>query len=127
MRVNTFFSIGSSGRVKTDPWYLEIQTFAHTYANYEKDREGSSDPEAQALAAKAYLIEGHTRTRLEQLRQLAQKIGTMANDSFFKRWTNRMRFVLLENELEKNVAGKDRLMDELRRVQERSVPRKWPS
>lgn len=100
--------------------YEEIQAFAHSYANYEKDRE-FNNPEAQALAAKAYLIEGHTRTRLEGLRRLALKVGTMANDSYLKRWTNRARFVLLQNELEKNVAGKDRLMEELRRVQERSL------
>ena len=98
--------------------YEEIQAFAHSYSSYEKDRE-PNDPEAQALAAKAYLIEGHTRNRLEGLRKLALKVGTMANDSYFKRWTNRARFVLLQEELEKNVAGKDRLMDELRRVQER--------
>ena len=45
----------------------------------------------------------------------------MANDSYFKTWTNRARFVLLQDELEKNVAGKDRLMDEMRRLQERCV------
>lgn len=98
--------------------YEEIQAFAHSYANYEKDRE-SNDPEAQALAAKAYLIDGHARNRLEGLRKLAVKVGSMANDSYFKKWTNRARFVLLQDELEKNVAGKDRLMDELRRVQDR--------
>lgn len=98
--------------------YEEIQAFAYSYANYEKDRE-PNNPEAEALAAKAYLIQGHAQTRLEGLRKLALKVGTMANDSHFKRWTNRARFVLLQDELERNVAGKDRLMDELRRVQER--------
>ena len=103
--------------------YEEIRYFAHSYATaHEKaeDQEGISDgPEAQALAAKAEIIEGHTRNRLEALRKLALKVGTMASDSHFKMWTNRARFVLLQDELEKNVAGKNRLMDEMRRLQER--------
>ena len=144
--------------------YEEMQRFAHSLANYERermnvnsnndnsldeDRDGimdektispspvvhngriesipparlphppPPDPEAQALAAKAYLIEGHTATRLEGLRQLALKVGTMASDGFFRQWSNRVRYVLLQEELGKQVAGKDRLMEELRRVQER--------
>ena len=98
--------------------YEEIRYFAHSYATAEKDEE-TDNPEAQALAAKAEIIEGHTRNRLEALRKLALKVGTMANDSYFKTWTNRARFVLLQDELEKNVAGKNRLMDEMRRLQER--------
>ena len=81
--------------------------------------DAEAGAEAQALAAKAELIEIHTRNRLEALRKLALKVGTMANDSYFKTWTNRAPFVLLQDELEKNVAGKDRLMDEMRRLQER--------
>ena len=119
--------------------YEEMQRFAHTLVNYERERIDAAsasrpgqpsqpttaatseppDPEAQALAAKAYLIEGHTASRLESLRRLALKVGTMANDGFFRQWSNRVRYVLLQEELAKQVAGKDRLMEELRRVQER--------
>ena len=149
--------------------YEEMQRFAHSYANYrrertdpdtdpntasaasappsdselasreakEKEKEeargtdprpgtmaevheaAAADAEAQALAAKAYLIEGHTASRLESLRQLALKVGTMASDGFFRQWSNRVRYVMLQEELSKQVAGKDRLMEELRRVQER--------
>ena len=102
--------------------YEEIRAFAQSYATTQEAENVEMDTpeaEAQALAVKAQLIEGHTRNRLEALRKLALKVGTMANDSYFKMWTNRARFVLLQDELEKNVAGKDRLMDEMRRVQER--------
>ena len=71
--------------------YEEIRYFAHSYATAEKDEE-TDNPAAQALAAKAEIIEGHTRNRLEALRKLALKVGTMANDSYFKTWTNRARF-----------------------------------
>lgn len=105
--------------------FEEIRAFAHSYAaNVEElqdsiSDDANADAEAQALASKAELIEIHTRNRLEALRRLALKVGTMANDSYFRKWTNRARFVLLQDELEKNVAGKDRLMDEMRRLQER--------
>lgn len=156
--------------------YEEIQAFAHSYANFERERlqqqqqqyyyhedddkswqrqrqpflgfrqrhdpkaaqaappraspfpfptpspfpDPSPDPsaQAQALAAKAHLIELHTSQRLSSLRQLALRVGTMASDGFFRRWSNRLRYALLQEEVAKQVQGKDKLMEELRRVRE---------
>lgn len=95
--------------------FEEMQRFAHTYAGYVETGPG------QALAAKAYMIEGHTAVRLESLRQLALKVGSMAHDSAVRRWTHRVRYVLLQEEVRKQVGVKDRLMEDLRRVQERLV------
>lgn len=94
--------------------YSEMEDFARSLSGIGSRLYG---PEARSFTTDIETIKTRIADQMESLLEMTEKIDLTYHVSRGKQWRSRVRFVAIQEEFQKKVAEKDRLMDEIRRIQ----------
>ena len=96
--------------------FREVDEFMKTV---KQELEVIRHPAAGYRAQEVRRIQYRIESQFDSLSTLADKFNPRYYDSRMKRWRHRIQFVLVQDELRGKVAEKDKLMEDLRRIQHR--------